>query len=220
MLPDELELRHVGQRTGRKTALTELLGEQALDLPRRGGYSEADLLYSLGTGPAGAVQLHNFPRSLRPPFFRLDLAATDIYRCREVGVPRYNQFRELFHVGALAGIDQITPCQRWRDEIRDVYGDDIDKVDLLVGLFAGARPPGFAFSETAFRVFLLMAARRLSSDRFFTSSYREDVYTRAGIDWVEANSMKTVLCRHHPEFAPSLRGVENAFHPWSHTRRW
>ena len=31
--------------------------------------------------------------------------------------------------------------------------------------------PGFGFSDTAFRIFILMASRRLKSDRFFTNDY-------------------------------------------------
>ena len=84
----------------------------------------------------------------------------------------------------------------------------------MIGLYAEPKPAGFGFSDTAFRVFVLMASRRLEADRFFTDDYRPEVYTRAGIDWVEANSMRTVLLRHFPELAPSLEGVGNPFAPW------
>ena len=47
-------------------------------------------------------------------------------------------------------------------------------------------PPGFGFSDTAFRVFILMASRRLKSDRFFTDDFRPEVYTQAGFAWVRA----------------------------------
>ena len=40
------------------------------------------------------------------------------------------------------------------------------------------------------------------------------MYTPEGIDWVEHNTMKDVLLRHHPELAPALEGVDNAFAPW------
>jgi len=59
-----------------------------------------------------------------------------------------------------------------------------------------------------------MASRRLKSDRFFTRDYRPEVYTQAGLDWVENNSMRSVLLRHFPELEPTLRGVENPFAPW------
>ena len=101
------------------------------------------------------------------------------------------------------------------EEIRDVYDGDIDRVDLQVGLLAEPLPPGFGFSDTAFRIFILMASRRLKSDRFFTNDYSPDVYTPEGINWVEGNTMVDVLLRHHPELGPALDGVENAFAPWN-----
>ena len=67
-------------------------------------------------------------------------------------------------------------------------------------------PEGFGFSETAFRIFVLMASRRLKSDRFFTDDYTPEMYTQFGLDWIEKNSMLTVLLRHHPSLAPALVG--------------
>ena len=62
-----------------------------------------------------------------------------------------------------------------------------------------------------------MASRRLKSDRFFTTDYTPKVYTQAGLDWIENNSMRTVLLRHFPELAvrwrasatPSLPGLRS-----------
>jgi hypothetical protein len=76
-------------------------------------------------------------------------------------------------------------------------------------------PDGFGFSDTAFRVFILMASRRLKSDRFFTTDWRPETYTQVGIDWINSNDMSSVLLRHYPDLAPALRGVKNAFAPWS-----
>ena len=64
-------------------------------------YSLTDLLYSFGRMHPGAIVLHNFPRALqhfeRPNGVVIDLAAHDILRSRELGVPRYNEFRRLLH---------------------------------------------------------------------------------------------------------------------------
>jgi hypothetical protein len=49
-------------------------------------------------------------------------------------------------------------------------------------MYAENPPQGFAFSDTAFRIFVLMASRRLNSDRFLTSDYNEHTYTRTGIE--------------------------------------
>lgn len=43
--------------------------------------------------------------------------------------------------------------------IKEVYGDDVEKLDLLVGLLGEKKIPGFAISETAFFIFVLMATR-------------------------------------------------------------
>ena len=98
--------------------------------------------------------------------------------------------------------------------IEAVYGD-IERVDLTVGMYAEPRPAGFAFSDTAFRIFILMASRRLNSDRFFTTDYTPAVYTQAGLDWINDNSMTSVLLRHYPQLRPALGRVPNAFTPWA-----
>lgn len=55
--------------------------------------------------------------------------------------------------------------------LQEVYGDDIEACDLLVGNLAEKKIPGFAISETSFHVFILMASRRLEADRFLTEHY-------------------------------------------------
>jgi hypothetical protein len=84
----------------------------------------------------------------------------------------------------------------------------------MIGLYSERLPKGFGFSDTAFRVFILMASRRIKSDRFLTRDYTPEVYTREGLEWVDQTTMKTVVLRHYPELAPALRGVANAFAPW------
>jgi hypothetical protein len=83
----------------------------------------------------------------------------------------------------------------------------------MVGLYAEQRPPGFAFSDTAFRVFLLMASRRLKSDRFFTADYTPSVYTPTGLRWIDDATMSKVLLRHYPRLDTVIRR-DNAFKPW------
>ena len=95
-----------------------------------------------------------------------------------------------------------------------MYDGDLDSVDLLSGMYAEDRPEGFAFSDTAFRIFILMASRRLNSDRFFTDSFTAEVYTPEGLAWLEENTMGTVLKRHCPELAPYVEATDNAFAIW------
>jgi hypothetical protein len=179
-------------------------------------YEISDLIYSMGVEHPGQICLHNYPRALQR-FKRIDgelmdLATLDVLRDRERGVPRYNDFREELR---MPSFEEMTNNRRWAEEMRRVYNNDIDKVDLQVGMYAEPLPPGFGFSDTAFRIFILMASRRLKSDRFFTTDFRPEVYTESGIRWVTHTKMKDVLLRHYPELEPALDGLPNAFLPWN-----
>jgi hypothetical protein len=184
-----------------------------------------DFLYSFGITNPGAIRLHNYPNTLRrfaradPATPPIDLAAVDILRDRERGVPRYNQFRQALHKKPVRNFSDITSNKVWAKEIAEAYGGDIDKVDTLVGLLAEDVPQGFGFSDTAFRIFILMASRRLKSDRFFTRDYRPEVYTQLGLDWIDENGMASVVIRHFPHLAPAVQGVGNPFAPWNKLTR-
>jgi hypothetical protein len=181
--------------------------------------SMQDLFYSFGIANPGAITLHNYPRGLqnfqRPDGIPQDLAATDILRSRELGVPRYNEFRKLLHLKTIESFEELTDNPAWVEDLQRVYSDDVDQLDLMIGLYAENPPRGFAFSDTAFRIFVLMASRRINSDRFLTNDYNERIYTKAGIEWVNYTDMSTVLLRHYPALAPALRGLKNAFWPWT-----
>ena len=218
LIPDELTVRSVETGEGLVTyQLPEISGRRGLAALEQ--LRMADLFYSFGVAHPGALRLHNYPRHLqnltRDDGTRLDLAAVDILRDRERGVPRYNQFRRLLHKEPVQSFEELTGDPRLADEIRRVYGGDIEKVDLMVGLYAEPLPEGFGFSETAFRIFILMASRRLKSDRFFTNDFRPEIYTPEGIEWVRANGMASVLKRHFPQVAAALDGLENPFAPWT-----
>jgi hypothetical protein len=217
LLPDDYEVRD--HRTGELIAETDfdpIQGHGTRPTILEHGWS--NLLYSFGVAHPGAITLRNHPRALsnhvRLNGDRVDIGTIDVMRDRERGVPRYNDFREKLHKSRIRRFEDLTDDPALAEEIRDVYDDEIDRVDLQVGLLAEPLPPGFGFSDTAFRIFILMASRRLKSDRFFTNDYSPDVYTPEGVDWVEKNTMVDLLLRHHPELAPALEGCTNAFAPW------
>jgi hypothetical protein len=218
LLPDDFTFRSLdGDRVVAQHTFPEVGALQTRQRLEEIGVANG--LYSFGLSHPGAITLHNYPRFLqhldRPDGTVLDLAATDIIRIRERGVPRYNDFRELFHRGRAKSFEDLTGGDKEKaEELERIYGD-IDRLDLMVGLYSEPLPKGFGFSDTAFRVFILMASRRIKSDRFFTRDYRPEVYSRAGFRWVRDTTMTDVLLRHYPELEPSLRGVENAFAPWN-----
>ncbi len=192
-------------------------------------YGYENMWYSFGTTHPGALTLKNTPRQLQNlsiPFFRdIDLAATDIIRDRERGVPRYNQFRRSIRLKPINQFEDLfrrfesdpitSDQQQLANQLRELYRGDIEKLDLLIGCLAESiRPQGYGFGETAFQIFTLMASRRLLSDRFFTVDFRPEIYTPEGIQIVQTRTMKNIIEDHFPKLNRVGLIPENAFKPW------
>jgi hypothetical protein len=217
LLPDDLKVRTLDGSAGDSYDFLYVQGAHTRPLMHKHGFT--NLLYSFGTANPGAIRIRNYPNFLRK-FQKLneplmDMAAVDIMRDRERGVPRYNRFRELLGKERVTSFSQISSDPEIAAKMEEIYQGDLDSVDLMVGLLSEDLPKGFGFSDTAFRVFILMASRRLKSDRFFTTDFRPEIYTQFGLDWIANNAMKSVLLRHVPELGPALEGVENCFAPWN-----
>ena len=177
------------------------------------------LWYSFGITNPGSLTLNNYPNFLRnlsiPLVGNIDLATIDVLRDRERGVPRYNEFRRQIGLNPITRFEDLTSEPTALANLKRLYGNDIEKIDTLVGMLAETvRPDGFAFGETAFQIFIMNASRRLMTDRFYTKDYRPEIYTPEGLAWVENTTMVDVLKRHNPQLDSSLVGVENAFKPW------
>jgi len=180
--------------------------------------SFADTFYSFGINYPGAITNNNYPnflRNLSTPDGQLrDMGTVDILRDRERGVPRYNEFRRLLRMPAPKTFEELTGGnKKLAQELREVYGN-IEMVDTLVGSHSEPVPEGFGFSDTAFRIFILMASRRLKSDRFIAGQWNEDTYTKEGFRWVQNVGMKDVLARHFPQLKAHLKTSKNVFAPW------
>ncbi len=182
-------------------------------------YGLTNLFYSFGMSHPGALTTNNFPAFLQnftmPDGSKVDLAAVDLIRDRERGVPRYNEFRRLVNLKPVNDFTDITPDTALAEKLRTVYNNDIEALDLLVGSLAeGYRPPGYGFGETSFQIFIAMASRRLMSDRFFTDDYRPEIYSPEGMQWIKESGINKVILRHMPNLTTTLSKNTNAFFPW------
>lgn len=188
-------------------------------------YQMADLFYSFGNQHPGQLILGNFPRFMQElsvpgnPLF--DLAAVDILRARERGVPRYNEFRRQLGLTPIKSFADLTENQEHVQLLAELYNGDVEQLDLMIGTLAeGHRPTGFGFGETLFQIFILNATRRLQADRFYTDCYNEEVYTPEGLAWIDEADLRTVILRHYPELRTTgLANVECAFEPWDTAER-
>jgi Animal haem peroxidase/Catalase len=215
LLPDEY--RFVDHQTGAdlgSRGFLEIQGTMADAELRKFGLENT--LYSFGRFYPGAITLHNYPRSLQK-FERngelIDLSVVDLVRTRRRGVPRYNDFRAGLHKPRIRHWEELCDDQESVRRMKELYRS-VDEVDTMVGLFAETPPPGFGFSDTAFRIFLLMASRRLQSDRFLTVDFRPEIYSPFGMDWIASNGMTSIVHRHCPNLAGILPRTASAFAPW------
>lgn len=221
LLPESLQVvsAQKGGPVLETVALSQMRNEKSHALTDR--YSMNDLLYSFGQAPAGEQSLFNYPQFMQnlemPVIGKMDLAAVEILRDRERGVPRYNEFRRQLQMEPIQKFEDLTSDPEKLRLLKEVYRNDVELLDLMVGALAeeNIRPKGLGFSGTFFQIFIMMTPRRLEADRFFTTDYRAEVYSERGLRWVKENNFKTVLLRHYPQLADKLKNVKNAFAPWN-----
>lgn len=232
LLPDTLNFKKLqSPQAVTSLAFTDTRNEKSYEMMKNNELK--DMFYSFGTQNPGQLVLNNFPEFMQkltiPGRGTMDLGMVDIMRDRERKVPRYNQFRRGLRLKPISKYTDFFPGGVAKDDrqkeilsnLIKVYGPDtdpknIESIDLLVGTLAEeVRPASFGFGETMFQVFILMASRRLMADRFFTDDYNEDVYTPAGMNWIDTKgTLADVIIRHMPALEPKLQGVATAFNPW------
>ena len=166
LIPDELVVRSLGDDTvlaehaASSNSASPTSAQRAA--PRR---RCDDLLYSFGRANPGALTLHNYPvhcsSSSAPRRPLIDLAAVDILRVPRARSAALQRVPPPTAAAAESPRSTSSPTIRGgRANSKRVYGG-VDDVDLMIGLYAEPKPPGFGFSDTAFRIFVLMASRRL-----------------------------------------------------------
>ncbi|KNC99779.1 uncharacterized protein SPPG_05157 [Spizellomyces punctatus DAOM BR117] len=220
LLPDNIDVldRKTGKSTGRVYHLPTITFAGSRKFMTENDL--ADLVYTFGTGHPGALTLNNYPAwlmNLTKPGepYTIDLATTDIYRDRERGIPRYFEFRRAFGLPEFKTFADVNPKKEVQDLLASIYRSPED-IDLLVGTLAEEpRPDGYGFSDTAFHLFILMASRRLATDRFLTDDYKPEIYGKEGLDWIEKQgNFKSLITRHFPDLKPAMDTVDNPFKPW------
>ncbi|KAJ4832334.1 Alpha-dioxygenase 2 [Turnera subulata] len=231
LLPDELILRDINSTTSEyecppvveKVPMSVMAGKEGERRLSQIGMEQ--MLISMGHQTCGAITLWNFPSWMRNLVAHdingeerpdpVDMAAMEIYRDRERGVARYNEFRRNLMMVPIGKWEDLTDDDEVIEALRQVYGNDVEKLDLQVGLHAEKKIKGFAISETAFFIFLLVASRRLEADRFFTTNFNSKSYTEEGLAWVnKTETLKDVIDRHFPSLTKKWMRSSSAFSVW------
>lgn len=223
-MPDAIEIRNIGQEE--KTAAVETDVTRAAGSRRTlNDFGIATVINSFGHQHMPALVNNNYPRFMTDmstegsPVF--DLAAADIIRARERGVPPFNEFRRQLGMPGIKSFADLGCDQQTVRRLEDLYGqgeDGVNRMDLAVGMYCDTNRPLHGFDQTRFAIFLQSATRRLQTDPFYTEKYNERYYTKAGLKRIDKATLKCLLLRHYPELKGSgLTRLNNAFEPWGTT---
>ncbi|CAL5368252.1 unnamed protein product [Camellia sinensis] len=205
LLPDHLLLRNINAAPGPNKSPpliekflcpTNLVGHKGEKALTEIGFTRQ--MVSKGHQSCGA-KLWNYPLWLRE-IIPQDVDGTD--RTTPVDLHALEVYRDRKRKEAI-------------DTLKQLYGDDVKNLDLLVGLMAEKKIKGFAISETAFIIFVIMVSRRLEPDRFFTSNFNEETYTKKGMEWVKkTESLKDAIDRHYSDMTNKWMNSTSAFTVW------
>ena len=168
----------------------------------------------------GAITLHNHPRALaepRAPQRRPRRPRHDRHparpRARRPALQRLPREAAQAAGSRRSRTSPTTPS--WREEIRDVYDGDIDRVDLQVGMLAEPLPPGLRLLRHGVPDLHPdgLAAAEESTASSPTTTRPTSTRPRACAG-SRTTRWSTCCCAITPSSAPALDGCENAFAPW------
>jgi hypothetical protein len=153
LVPDLLEYRELDKdpnTIAKKIPVVETFQSKATPFMRSSGM--ANWALTLGRQRLGLLTLNNSPRFLQnlkigrldSPTHQIDVAALDIIRDRERGVPRFNEFRRQYGLRQLTSFDDfldrspaLDPAEHVRQlavvkTIREVYGQHVCDASKII----------------------------------------------------------------------------------------
>jgi len=97
----------------------------------------------------------------------MDLAALNIQRGRDHGLPDYNTLRQAYGLQKITSFDQITSDTATQQALSDLYDDDLDNIDSWVGALAEDHILGTSVGQLIQAGLLDQFQRLRDADRFF-----------------------------------------------------
>ena len=124
-----------------------------------------------------------------------NLAALNIQRSRDHGLPGYNAFRKLFQLESAQSFEETKneiQDPENRQILKDLYNDDPNLVELWVAGIAETPSNGAAVGPTFRHVVRKQFENTRDGDRYF---YLNDgVFKRSQVEEIEKSSMSRVYC--------------------------
>jgi hypothetical protein len=187
---DEFLLVEGGNTTalslGESTFAPDVLQQHGIDPILRGLYAQSaqeidlqviDELRNTLFGPPGAGGI--------------DLAAVDIERGRDLGLPDYNQARIDFGLAPVTSFADITSDTALQAALEQLYGS-VDNIDVIVGGLAEDKAPGAMVGSLFQRVLADQFARLRDGDRLW---YENGQFTATELNEIRTTTLSGLITR-------------------------
>ncbi|MDV3352054.1 peroxidase family protein [Leptothoe sp. LEGE 181152] len=121
----------------------------------------------------------------------IDLAAVDIERGRDVGLPDYNQARMDMGLAPVTSFAEITSDTAVQAVLEQLYGT-VDDIDVIVGGLAEDHVPGAMVGELFQTIIADQFMRLRDGDRFW---YENGQFTQAELDNIRGTTLASLIQR-------------------------
>jgi peroxidase len=122
----------------------------------------------------------------------LDLAAINIQRGRERGLPDYNTVRHTFGMEKISTFDELTANPYLNTQMRNLYGD-VDDIDPWIGFLSEDHMSNSLFGETVMSIMTAQFKNLRDGDSFY---YLNDAELQSeDIDFIESSTLSSVIKR-------------------------
>ncbi len=128
------------------------------------------------------------------PPAQFDLAAINMQRGRDHGLPDYNQARLDFGLAPVKSFRGITSDPETRDALAEAYEGDINNVDPWLGGIAEDHLPGSSLGELIQTVLVDQFQRSREGDRF----YFENIFSGDELDEILDTRLSDIIRRNSP----------------------
>ena len=105
-----------------------------------------------------------------------DLGAMDVQRGRDHGIVDYNELRAAYNLSTLTSFNGMPTTAVDRNAIRNMYGNNINNVDALVGALAETHIAGTSLGPLMTEIFKDQFTRSRDGDRFFYTGDYNGLY--------------------------------------------
>ncbi|GBC41947.2 heme peroxidase [Rhizophagus irregularis DAOM 181602=DAOM 197198] len=142
--------------------------------------------------------MRSYHAKLRSPDPAMDIAALDIIRARDHGIPSYNDARAAFGLSRKASWEEITSDAEVQQKLKSTY-TSVDQIEPLMGALAEDHINGGNYGELISASFNATWTKIRDSDRFWYENKGESGFSSDDISKIQTTRLVDIIRRNTPK---------------------